>query len=226
MNKKSIVNDLVKIANLLDENNLIEEADIVNSVMVKIAEYTPEPHAMDGKLSSIESNWKYKDYIDEYKEQYKLYVDGKQGPYLHTFVFKAFINSKRFSEEEKLVFRQQASAIRDALDYSFHKDKENKSTKSRPQYFYELLLELKLIDKNGLLHPDIVTKQDLDNKIYNAENTYKEYMDIDKAIYLGWLKPYTEKLKAQWTKRKKEIDAEVYPKKLNVTEITKQKRNT
>ena len=226
MNKKSIVNDLVKIANLLDENNLIEEADIVNSVMVKIAEYTPEPHAMDGKLSSIESNWKYKDYIDEYKEQYKLYVDGKQGPYLHTFVFKAFINSKRFSEEEKLVFRQQASAIRDALDKKLHKYKDKSEAISNPEYFYKLLLELKLIDEKGLLHPDIVKEADLYNLIYNAENTYREYMPFDKKTYLDWLKPYTEKLKAQWTKRKKEIDAEVYPKKLNVTEITKQKRNT
>jgi hypothetical protein len=173
MEKRFIADELVKVANVLDEMGLTKEANSVDRIARKIV-VSENPSGWDINNSErakyvSERTGKYSLDIERYKSLYSAGYK-QEASNLYNSVVNAWFNNP-YSDLQKKKFKLQAERIRSDIDANY-KDINEAVSKTRKFSLNEYLVKAKITDYNGKLLPEIKDKQTLRNLWFNMVATY------------------------------------------------------
>jgi len=179
MEKRFIADELIKVANVLDEMGLTKEANSVDRIARKII-VSENPsgwdinNSEDAKYVSERTGNYYKD-IERYKSLYSAGYK-QEASNLYNSVVNAWFNNP-YSDLQKKKFKLQAERIRSDIDSGIV-DINEEVNKGRKFSLNEYLVKAGITDYYGKLLPAIQDKQTLRNLWLNKLPEYfPQYFD-------------------------------------------------
>lgn len=179
MEKRFIADELIKVANVLDEMGLTKEANSVDRIARKII-VSENPsgwdinNSEDAKYVSERTGIYYKD-IERYKSLYSAGYK-QEASNLYNSVVNAWFNNP-YSDLQKKKFKLQAERIRSDIDsgiVDINNQVDNEAKFSLNEYLYKS----DITDYAGKLNPAIKDKQTLRNLWLNKLPEYfPQYFD-------------------------------------------------
>jgi hypothetical protein len=179
MERKFITNELIKVANVLDEMGLTKEANSVDRIARKIIvsendSLSEIPNESVAK-SFEERDGDYRTDIWRYKSLYSAGYK-QEATNLYNSVVNAWFNNP-YSDLQKKNFKLQAERIRSDID-SIYIDINEEVNKGRKFSLNEYLFKAGITDYYGKLLPAIKDKQTLRNLWLNKLPEYfPQYFD-------------------------------------------------
>jgi hypothetical protein len=194
MERKFITDELIKVANALDEMGLNKEANSLDKIARKIVvSENPSIYSRNyikfqstgGPEKMSQRTGRYADDIANYKRLYNAASyddDGKKdidqellqlATNLYNSVVGAWFNNP-YTPEQRKAFKDQAARIRTDIDSGSQDINYSNKTKTRKHSFNDILVHYGITDYNGNLDPNIKSKQQLRSLIMKMQSEWDQ----------------------------------------------------
>ena len=190
---KDLVNELVKVANSLDNMGLAKEANSLDKIARKIVvsdnRILYDVSSEDAAKKLEQRTGKYSSDIWRYKSLYSAGYK-QQASNLYNSVVNAWFNNP-YSNTEKKLFKLQAERIRSDYNAEYI-DINNQVTKGKKQSLNEYLFKANITDYNGKLLPEIKDKQTLRTRWFKNFVPYFSNIFRDPSLNPTRSKQFTQ----------------------------------
>ena len=194
MERKFIIDELIRVANVLDEMGLVKEANNLDKIARKIV-VSENPSMYSRKYIKFESTGgpekmsqrtgRYADDIANYKRLYyaannddddKKDID-KELLQLATNLYNSVVNAwfnNPYTPEQRKAFKDQAARIRTDIDGGYLDVNYSDKAKTRKHSLNDILVYYGITDYNGNLDPNIKSKQKLRSLIMKVQSEWDQ----------------------------------------------------
>jgi hypothetical protein len=190
---KNLVNELVKVANSLDNIGLNKEANSLDKIARKIVvsanppiynrtyvkyKSTGGPEKMSQRTGNYPqdiANYKNLYYAANYDDDYDKNIDRdllQLASNLYNSVVNAWFNNP-YSDSQKKAFRDQATRIRTDIDGGFADVNYSDHNKSRKHSLNDILFYYGITDHSGNLNSNIKSRQKLRDLFIKMQSEWK-----------------------------------------------------